>query len=137
MSGVELPAVIVARLALAEDRLELGELLHRGVGAQVLVALEAAERRDQVVEEARVVRRGEVLVRGDGELVLLLAADLPLQRGQGGVLAHRQPGARLAVLRDRRGRCRPGGSAPSAVELALRCRGAALTFDQLLAQLAR
>ena len=41
-------------------------------------------------------------MRGDGELVLLLAADLPLERGQRGVLAHRQAGARLAVLRDRR-----------------------------------
>ena len=90
------------RLALAEDRLELGELLDRGVGAQVLVALEAAERRDLVVEEPGVVRRGEVLVRRGGELVLLLAPDLPLQRGQRGVVAHRQAGARLAVLRDRR-----------------------------------
>ncbi len=84
-------------------------------GAQVLVALEAAERRDQVVEEARVVRRREVLVRGGGQLVLLLAADLPLERGQRGVLAHRQPGARLAVLRDRQPDVARAGSGPSAV----------------------
>ena len=31
-----------------------------------------------------------------------LARDLPFERGQRGVLAHRQPGARLAVLRDGR-----------------------------------
>ena len=78
------------------------ELLHRGVGAQVLVALEALEGGDEVVEEAPVVRRGEVLVRGDGELVLLLAADLPLDRGERRGLPHREPGAGLAVLRDRR-----------------------------------
>ena len=89
------------RLPLAEHRLEGAELLDRGVGAQVLVALEAAERRHLVVEEPGVVRRREVLVRRRGQRVLLLAADLPLQSGQGGVLAHRQAGARLGVLRDR------------------------------------
>ena len=44
----------------AEDRLELGELLERRVGAQVLVALEAEVRRDEVVEEAALVGGGEV-----------------------------------------------------------------------------
>ena len=69
-------------------------------GAQVVVLVEAAERCHQVVLEPGVVRRGEVLVGGGGELVLLLAADLPLDRGQRGVLAHREAGAGLAVLRD-------------------------------------
>ena len=43
-----------------------------------------------------------LLVRGDRQLVLVLAGDAPLERGQRRGLAHRQPGARLAVLRDRR-----------------------------------
>ena len=90
------------RLALAEDRLELGQLLQRGVRAQVLVAVEAVERRDQVVLEAAVVRRRQVVVRGHGQLVLRLASDLPLEGGQGSVLAHRELGAGLTVLRDRR-----------------------------------
>ena len=87
-------------LALAEDRLELGERLDRRVGTQVLVALQPAERRELVVEEALVVRRGQVLVGRSRELVLVLAGDPPLQRGQGGVLAHRHLRPGLAVLRD-------------------------------------
>ena len=87
-------------LAPAEDRLERRELLDRGVGAQVVVALDAAERGDLVVEEATVVGRRHLLVRRRGQLVLRLAGDPPLERGQGGVLAHGQAGARLAVLRD-------------------------------------
>ena len=62
VSGVELPAVIVAASPAPEDRLQLGELLHRRVGAQVLVALDAAERRELVVEEAR----GRTPPRGAG-----------------------------------------------------------------------
>ena len=73
-------------------------------------------------------------MRGRGELVLLLAADLPLQRGQRGVLAHRQPGARLAVLRDRRARCRRAGSAP-ARSAAPAVSRAALTFISFLRSL--
>ncbi len=87
-------------LALAEDRLEGGELLDGRVRTQVVVALDAAEGGDLVVEEATVVRRRHLLVRRGGQLVLRLAGDPPLQRGEGGVLAHRQPGAGLAVLRD-------------------------------------
>ncbi len=86
--------------SLAEDRLEGGELLDRRVGAQVVVALDPTERGDQVVLETLVVGAGEVVVGARGELVLRLAADPPLQRGEGGVLPHRQPRARLAVLRD-------------------------------------
>jgi hypothetical protein len=88
-------------LALAEDRLERGELLHRRVRAEVLVALEAVERGDQVVLEAALVRRRQVVVRGHRQLVLGLTGDLPLQRGERGVLAHGQLRPGLAVLRDR------------------------------------
>ena len=42
-------------------------------------------------------QNGEPLVGGGGQLVLLLAADLPLERGERGVLPHRQAGARLGV----------------------------------------
>ena len=100
MSGVELPGGHGGGGALAEDRLELRELLDRGVGAEVLVPLQAPEGRDLVVEEAALVGRRETLVGGGRERVLLLPADLPLQGGQGGVLPHRQLRARLAVLRD-------------------------------------
>ena len=62
-------------LALAEDGLELGELLDARVRAQVLVALQARVGRDEVVEEAAVVGGGEALVARGGELVLVLAGD--------------------------------------------------------------
>src|SRR3954466_6402941 len=87
-------------MVLPEDGVELRELLGRRVGAQVLVALEATVRRDEVVEEAGVVRLRGVLVRVCGDLVLLLARDAPLPRGDRGVLAHREPGSRLGVARD-------------------------------------
>src|SRR6478735_3755452 len=86
--------------ALAEDRLEGGELLDRGVRAQVVVALDAAERGDEVVVEALLVGAREVVVGAGGQLVLRLAGDSPLQRRERGVLAHRELRAGLAVLRD-------------------------------------
>jgi hypothetical protein len=85
------------RAAGAEDRLELGEPVQAGVGAQVLVAGQPQIGRDQVVEEAPVVRGGEALVRGQRQGVLRLAVDLPAPGGDRGVLAHRQAGARLGV----------------------------------------
>src|SRR5699024_6155963 len=60
-------------VALAEDRLELGQLLLGGVGAHVVVALQAQVRGHQVVLEAGVVRGGQVVVAGGGERVLVLA----------------------------------------------------------------
>ena len=73
---MELPAVIVASPGLhPEDRLELGQLLRRWIGPQVVVAGQPEERRDQVVEEPAVVGSGHVLVAGGGELVLVLALD--------------------------------------------------------------
>ena len=64
--------------------------------------VETEVRRHEVVEQAPVVRRGQSLMGTQRELVLLLAADLPLDRSERRVLAHRQPGAGLGVLRGRR-----------------------------------
>ena len=89
-------------LAGAEDRAELGELVHGGVRAKGGVPGQPVERREQVVEEASLVGGSEVVVAGRGELVLRPAGDGPLARGLRHVLAHRQPCARLGVLRDRR-----------------------------------
>ena len=89
-------------LALAEHRRERGQLLQRGVGAQVGVAGDPEVGRDQVVEEPALVCGREPLVRTQGQLVLGLAADAPLLGGDGHVVAHREPGARLDVARRRR-----------------------------------
>src|SRR5699024_5064410 len=86
-------------VALAEGRLELGQLLGGRVGAHVVVARHAEERGDQAVLEARVVGGGQVPVAGGGQLVLVLAGDTHLAGGDRGVLAHRQAGAGLRVLR--------------------------------------
>ena len=88
---------------LAEDGLERGQLLEAGVGAQVGVPGQAAVRGEQVIEEAGVVGGGEVAVAVEGQLVLGLAGDLPLGRGERLVLAHGQAGARLARVRGIRG----------------------------------
>ena len=89
-------------LALAEDRRERGQLLQRGVGAQVGVAGDAEVGRDEVVEEPVLVGGGEPLVRTQGQLVLGLPADAPLLGGERHVLAHGEPGAGLDVARRRR-----------------------------------
>ena len=120
-------------LALAEDRLEGGELLDRGVGPEVLVALETPERRELVVEEPGVVRRGEVLVGGRGQRVLVGPRDLPLQRRQRGVLPHRQTRPRLGVLRDRQPDV-PGPDLRQGGQLAHGVAGG-VDLHQLLAQL--
>ena len=100
VSGVELPAVIVAAAPLPNTGLSVASFSTVESARRFWSRSRPAERRDLVVEEAPLVRRREPLVRRGRELVLLLPADLPLQRGQGGVLPHRQAGARLAVLRD-------------------------------------
>ena len=75
VSGVELPAVIVAPFSRSpKTGLSLASFSAVESGPQVLVARDAEERRHQVVEEAAVVGGGEVLVAGGGELVLRLAA---------------------------------------------------------------
>ena len=108
-------------LGAAEHRLQLGQLLERRVGAQVLVALETEKGHDQIVEPAGVVGGGQVVMAADGELVLLLAADPPLGGHDRGVLAHRQPGAGLGVagdLRDELLRAQPGeGAQPRRIGL--------------------
>jgi hypothetical protein len=80
----------------------LAILLDAGVGPQDLVALEAEERRDEVVEEAALVRGSELAVARHGELVLLVARDAPALRRDRLVLTHRQTGARLGVPRCQR-----------------------------------
>ena len=86
-------------VALAEDGLELAQLLLGGVGPHVVVAGHAQVRGDQVVLETRLVGGGEVAVAGRGQGVLVGARDAELAGGDRGVLAHGQPGARLGVLR--------------------------------------
>ena len=84
-----------------EHGIELGELLQARICSQVLITLESEKRRHEVIEEALVVRGRQTVVTAHGELVLLLTADPPLARHQRRVLAHREAGARLRVLRDR------------------------------------
>jgi hypothetical protein len=91
---------VAGRHGVAEHRLQLRQLLGRRVGAQVLVALQPEVRRDQVVEEAAVVRRRGLLVARGRELVLRLARDAVLLRRDRRVLAHREAGPRLGVARD-------------------------------------
>lgn len=110
----------------AEHRLQRGEFLHRGAGAQVLVAFQAEVRDDEVVQETAFVRRGEPLVAGRRQQVLVLAGHAPLPGGDGRVLAHRQAGTRLGVARDVRDevagadggqRLEPGPRRPGAARL--------------------
>jgi hypothetical protein len=65
------------------------------------VSVPAEERSNQVLEEARLPRGGGVAVARQRELVLLGAADAPFLRGFLGVLAHREPRARLGDARRR------------------------------------
>ena len=86
-------------LAPAEHRPESRQLLDGRVRAQVLVPGDAQERRHEVVEEAALVRGGEIPVARRGEVVLGLAGDAPALRGLGHVLAHGQTRARLHIAR--------------------------------------
>ncbi len=82
----------------AEDRLQLRELLRRGVGAQVLVALQAEVRGDQVVQEAALVGGGEVA--GGWRTASSSCSLRPIRHSAAidrAVLAHREPRARLLV----------------------------------------
>src|SRR5690606_14798585 len=80
---------------LVERRLERGQLLQRGVRTQDVVALHAAERRDQVGEEAALVGGGQLPVRGHRPLVLRVTRDVPLLGHVLAVVAHALAGARL------------------------------------------
>src|SRR5699024_5699039 len=90
---------VLCRVALAEDRLELGQRRRGGGGAKVGVGRHAEVRGDEVLEEALVISLGQVLVGGRGELVLLLAGEVHLAGGDRSVVTHGQAGARLAVAR--------------------------------------
>ncbi len=80
---------------LVERRLQRRQFLDAGVGAQNVVARHAAETHHQVVEETALVGGGQLVVRGDRQLVLRFARDVPLARHVLAVLAHRLAGARF------------------------------------------
>ena len=117
VSGVELPAVMVAASPLPKTGLRVASFSTEESGPQVLVALEPAERRDQVVEEParRTPRRGAGAKRRRARPARL-ATDPPLQRRS--ARRARPSTAACAARRSAgcRGRCRRGGSAraPSA-----------------------
>src|SRR5690606_8071182 len=69
---------------------------------QIVVATDTLILDEQVVEEARVVGRGRVLVARESEPVLLLARDVPLLRRDLHALAHREPGPGLDDAREAR-----------------------------------
>ncbi|MCW0417635.1 hypothetical protein NB689_003389 [Xanthomonas sacchari] len=85
---------------LVEGRLQRGQLLQRGIRAQDVVALHAAERRDQVGEEAALVGGGQLVVRGHRPGVLRIARDVPLLGHVLAVVAHALAGARLGHARE-------------------------------------
>ncbi len=82
-----------------EYRFQAGQLFERQIGAQVVVAREAAIRRHQVVEETAAIRVGELAMAVIREFVLRLARNRPALRHQFAVLAHRKTRARFAVAR--------------------------------------
>ena len=81
---------------LVEGRPQLGDAVERGAVADVLVlgdddiALPGldGDGGDLVLELAGLLRRLGLVLRGDGELVLILARDLPLSRDVLGRVAH-------------------------------------------------
>src|SRR5690625_2526541 len=118
VSGVELPAVMVASASSFLPKtglsLERDSMVESG---QVRIPAHAEVSGGEVVEEAGVPGRGEVPVRGHGELVLSLPGDVPCGGGDRLVLAHAQTRPRLARARglraeigrtDLRGDLRPG-----------------------------
>ena len=94
---------VLLGILLAEDRLQLGQLLHVGVRTQVGIALHAQVRGDEVLEEALVVCLGQLLVGLGCQLVLLLAGQAELAGGDGRVVSHGKTGAGLTVVRLLRG----------------------------------
>src|SRR5581483_2221155 len=75
--------------AASKRRLERGQLLRRGVGTRMLVALELADRDELVVEPAGVGCGRPALLRAERERVLLLAAHMPALGDVLTGLAHR------------------------------------------------
>ena len=84
----------------SENRTQRGQFLNAGVGTQIVVAIQPQKRRDQVVEKTSVVGGGHVAMAGGGQFVLVDAFDPHLFGGDGGVIPHRKPGARLIVGRN-------------------------------------
>ena len=82
-----------------EDRLQSRERFHAGVGPHVLILLQPQIGRGQVVEEATTPGGREISVARHRELVLLLASDLPLSRGDRCVLTHRHTGPGFGIAR--------------------------------------
>src|SRR5439155_13261972 len=84
------------RAVLLEHRLELAELVDRGAMADIFVlvdddvALARGDRHgdDLVLDLARLLGGFRLVLRGDGELVLAVAGDLPLARDILGRIAH-------------------------------------------------
>ena len=77
---------------LTEHGAQGGQLLHGGIRTHVVVPGHTLERGDQVVEEPAIVGGGQVPMRGRGNVILILAAHLPLLGGQRLVLPHAQSG---------------------------------------------
>ena len=75
------------RAVLLEHRLELGDGIERRAMADILVLVDDdialargdGDRRDLVLEPARLLRGLRLVLRGDGEIVLRIAGDLPLR----------------------------------------------------------
>ena len=84
------------RTVLVEGRTQLGEAVVGGAGADVLVLVDHdfalagldRDRRDLVLELAGLLSCFGLVLRGDGELVLLFARDLPLGGNVLGGVAH-------------------------------------------------
>ncbi|MNS76615.1 hypothetical protein D3C72_1101680 [compost metagenome] len=121
---------------LVEGRLQRGQLLQRSVGAQDVVALDAAERCDQVVEEAALISSSQLLVRGHRPLVLRVARDVPLLGHVLAVVAHALAGTRFGHARELRlelGELEAGGQRADLVAGALGTVGRQQPRTQLLA----
>ena len=89
------------RAALAERRLQRGELLERRVGTRMLVARHVADRDELVVEAARLVGGRPAPLRLERERVLILARDAPALGDVLARLAHRLRREQLGELRIR------------------------------------
>ncbi len=85
---------------LVEGRLQRGQLLQRGIRAQDVVAVHAAERHHQILEETALVGGSQLLVRRQRQLVLRLPGDAPFLGHVLAMVAHALAGARLGHARE-------------------------------------